>query len=782
MTEKLKFRISSALKDVIGQDLITDDFVAVFELIKNAFDAFAQNVTILFVLDEDKNNKIYIIDDGKGMSKQDLMEKWLFVAYSAKKAGLEDKVKKEYSGYKGIGRFSSDRLGHTLCIQAKTKSDKRVNCIDVNWDDFENDSKDEFINVDVAYSEKPSFLLPKGVTKNDSGVILEIGSLRNEESWDRDKLLKLKISLQKLIDPIGDTKKIEIKCGREIKNDTIEEQTKNPPRIVNGIINNTILEVLEGKTTKIKAQITPQGILQVEIVDRGTFIYKTEEDISDVFPELLLSGFYLELFFLNRSAKSTFSRRMGISAVDYGSLFLIRNGFRVFPIGEEEDDYWGLGRRKQQGYARYVGNRDILGYVKISGSEEQFRESSSRNQGLIQNTAAKELNDCVIICIRKFEAYVADITWKDKLDKDNAIFERMGLDNNRYKIIGLIEKLSNSNNIKVIDYNHNLVSILNEKATDFEPSLKKLQSIAGTLNDEELIKQISIAEKALLKAKIAEQEAEKNAEKERQARKKAEGKAQEAADRAKAITIEKVKFENAYEEEVKRNLFLSGTGSRDKELLEGFMHQIVLYASQTKGSLENILQFPDNIEEITLSELKDLFSDLFEINEKIISTSRFATTANFRMKSSMITEDINAFITEYLETISRAYNTRINIISDIDNSSFEFAFNPIEMGMMIENFISNSTKANASSITFKTSIKAKVLDLVIEDNGKGLDKRITKKERIFEKGYTRSDGSGSGSGLGLYFCKNQIEALGGDLKFSQVQPNRGISFIIRMAK
>jgi len=42
------FRISSALKTIIGRELITDDFVAVFELVKNAFDAHARNVEIRF--------------------------------------------------------------------------------------------------------------------------------------------------------------------------------------------------------------------------------------------------------------------------------------------------------------------------------------------------------------------------------------------------------------------------------------------------------------------------------------------------------------------------------------------------------------------------------------------------------------------------------------------------------------------------------------------------------------------------------------------------------------
>ena len=41
---KRKFRVSAELKNIIGRDLITDDFVAIFELVKNSFDARAPRV------------------------------------------------------------------------------------------------------------------------------------------------------------------------------------------------------------------------------------------------------------------------------------------------------------------------------------------------------------------------------------------------------------------------------------------------------------------------------------------------------------------------------------------------------------------------------------------------------------------------------------------------------------------------------------------------------------------------------------------------------------------
>ena len=93
------FRISSELKNVIGQDLITDDFVAIFELVKNSFDAQASKVSVIFNLD-DKDPSIHIVDDGKGMSIQDIRKKWLFLAYSAKKEGTEDNVAASKAGKK----------------------------------------------------------------------------------------------------------------------------------------------------------------------------------------------------------------------------------------------------------------------------------------------------------------------------------------------------------------------------------------------------------------------------------------------------------------------------------------------------------------------------------------------------------------------------------------------------------------------------------------------------------------------------------------------------------
>ena len=48
MKKEMQFKISSALKDIIGRDLINDDFIAIFELVKNSYDAYATKVKISF--------------------------------------------------------------------------------------------------------------------------------------------------------------------------------------------------------------------------------------------------------------------------------------------------------------------------------------------------------------------------------------------------------------------------------------------------------------------------------------------------------------------------------------------------------------------------------------------------------------------------------------------------------------------------------------------------------------------------------------------------------------
>lgn len=778
MPKNLQFRVSSSIKSIIGRDLITNDFVAIFELVKNSVDAGAKNVLIYFDFENDIEPRIFIVDDGKGMSFEDIQKKWLFLGYSAKREGTEDESAKIYAGNKGVGRFSCDRLGATLSLQTRSNKDSIVNFVTVEWGDFEINSLAHFTDIDIEYDELVDFQVPEFITRPAKGVVLEIGKLREEASWTRRKLLDLKYSLQKLINPFGDSDErvqIEVRCPRESKEDNFEyieaKKQDRPSSIVNGRVKNEIVDTLEAKTTWLRSYIDESGQLYFELHDRGELIYRTKEQLPEGLEPLTRAKYNADIYFLNRSAKATFARRMGINSRDFGSLFLIRNDFRVFPVGDEGTDYWGLDRRKTQGHARFLGNRDIMGRIIVSGSEDDFKESSSRDKGLIDSPAALALKECVLFTIRRLERYVVGVSWKDAIDKDFDSIDRMMIDSNRARIISLISDLANSSDIEVLEYNHNIVDILSEKSEEFEPSLGELRKLAIKIENPELAKRVEKAEKVLKKAKDSEFQALALAEKEEAARRKAEGVARKAE-------VEREVARKAYKEEVSRNLFLRASSSRDKEHLENFIHQMIYFAAHNKQLIQNQIQSISKKEGNDWKKVLDGFYELREGIEKIIVTSRYLTSAEFRLKSGRTDGDLIGFMVEHLEKMAPLYISGLNIRVLAPDKQFDLNFPPIEIGMILDNLISNSKKARASEIQFEISMETKIMKVIVSDNGRGLAEDILEPEMIFDRGVTRT----RGSGLGLHFCREQMRSMSGEIALTNPQPMIGFSVTLTFTK
>jgi sensor histidine kinase regulating citrate/malate metabolism len=85
---KLKWRFDVSTFRLIGRDLITDRVTALFELVKNCYDANAQNVNVIFenVGAGKKQAVIRVEDDGYGMSFEDIRDKWMVIGTSSKRA------------------------------------------------------------------------------------------------------------------------------------------------------------------------------------------------------------------------------------------------------------------------------------------------------------------------------------------------------------------------------------------------------------------------------------------------------------------------------------------------------------------------------------------------------------------------------------------------------------------------------------------------------------------------------------------------------------------------
>lgn len=739
---KKSFRVSTGLKDLIGRDLITDDFVAVFELVKNSFDAHANNVRLHFL-----DDKIVIVDDGKGMSQAAVVEKWLAVAYSAKRDGSEDadyrdkldSRRRTFAGAKGVGRFSCDRLGSQLRLSSHSSA-QPVQILQIDWRRFEADAKENFNDIEIDLTEAQSFPDPVFQPKGKNGTVLEISDLRAD--WDREKLGNLKRELSKLIDPFGSGTKrfqIDIVAPDEEEQDAedrrLNEQKREdqPDRlIINGPVENPILDVLSGRTTSIKIELADDGNTIVSTLeDRGELIYK----ISEVNPFAVIKQTDLtaEIYFLNQSAKLVFARRMGLPSKDFGSVLLFRNGFRVFPIGQDGDDFFGLELRKAQGQRRFLGGRDLIGRVDIVGVDG-FDEATSRNQGLIKTPEVIQLIDCIREkCIRRLERYVVDISWKDVIDKERDDLSRMRRDESSALIAQLVSRLAATNGVKLLAYNKNLVRIVDEKSDAFGSSLSALEILAEQTGDKALLRRVDEAKTRIKALEAAEAEA-----------REAERRAQARAMRAEgAVAV----AEQQYADEKERNAFLVAASSLDQDTVLNLHHQIMHQAGDVQHGVKRMMKKLRAGEAISTANWTDfLESTSFRISQ-IITATRFATKGGYKAQSTEIKEDLPVYISDYINTVSNYWAPQGLAVSvDGDGRAFVRKFKPIEVGIVIDNLVSNAAKAFASELKFSLSVGKGAkpeLSLIVDDNGnKGWSKTIQPISRIFEKGVTSGTGSG----------------------------------------
>lgn len=259
-TIKIPFKVSARTAKLIGLENFSTEEGAVIELVKNTYDADANNCILIFDfktkidtfvntdgIEEEiekfdkENSSIYIIDNGIGMNDKIIQNQWMTIGTDNKLYEHTTEGGRVKTGAKGIGRFALNRLGMLTNMISlptlleiengdneayKDKPNQITNNYlvpnnegvafewTVDWKDF--DKKGATVSdVEAVLSEKEninlkeeflnrfsSFPKIKEVIKQidfESGTVIEITELNDD--WNEDKLKKLFGNLEMLLPP-----------------------------------------------------------------------------------------------------------------------------------------------------------------------------------------------------------------------------------------------------------------------------------------------------------------------------------------------------------------------------------------------------------------------------------------------------------------------------------------------------------------------------------------------------------------------------------------------------
>ena len=188
-----KMRPRARLISLIGEELISDERVAIVELVKNAYDADATRVTVRFEGDDPASpERLVVEDNGHGMDLETMLTAWFEPGTIMKKRADQSPSGRLYQGAKGVGRFAAARLGEELLLDTHKKdSDTRVSVL-LEWGRFDDDSYlDE---IEIIYNTLPS-------EDVESGTVLTIENLASRKTWTEADYKNLHYRLSRLVSP-----------------------------------------------------------------------------------------------------------------------------------------------------------------------------------------------------------------------------------------------------------------------------------------------------------------------------------------------------------------------------------------------------------------------------------------------------------------------------------------------------------------------------------------------------------------------------------------------------
>lgn len=461
----LKIRPYARLLTMLGEQLIKNERIALIELIKNSYDADANWVKISFInfgeaFEITPDSKIIIEDDGTGMNAETIEKHWLNPATPVKRQKKEKvnttRKGRFIQGEKGIGRFAILKLGRKIRIISRAEGEDIENVIDYDFTKYDDDflkvdgkEKELFIDdISVSLSQRvPETIVPievhlsniSKIKRLPRGTRIEIASLKG--SWsdaklqfifrDLNRFESIFSSLSKIVNKDNkkdNDKEFKVALFKDYEWKTYQEkyleklhillESRAVFKIEDGFFDalneefrfliNGVKKTISLRDTDITAidifrrYFGKKGeVLQTRSVECGSFHF----------------GFYIFDFTPNAPLKYKLDREDKNILRDHRT-YLYRDGIRVYPYGEPEDDWLHIDAdRGTKSAGSFLSNDQVVGFVNISQSGNPKLQDKTNREGLIeQGNAAEDF----IALLRIFLAYLRlkpYARYKSDLDK-----------------------------------------------------------------------------------------------------------------------------------------------------------------------------------------------------------------------------------------------------------------------------------------------------------------------------------------------------------------------------
>ena len=409
--DNLSFHVKPRILRLLGDQLIRDANVAVFELVKNAYDADATTCTVTLAHPDNASQaRLEIEDDGCGMDEERLRNVWMVIATDFRALQRAGNVRTTRFhrfplGEKGLGRLSAHKLGHFIRLITRVKGGEEL-VVEFDWDRLEN--TEDLRHATVILQRRN----PKSFPGNKHGTILEVSRLR--ETWTRGELRRLYRAINSLCSPFkgpDDFQVILETPGCESWVDNLfasEEASRCAQYHVKGWF--------EGKEARFKYDFIVPPNTDSQLTPRKEAVYVPQVEKRDGRKNIPidLSAYKIgrvefEFWLFDRDPaviRSVTDDVKGLKTYldENGGIRIYRDGIRVYDFGEPGNDWLNLDLRRVNTPTARTSNNQILGVLRLDATQSGDLREKSNREGFIESQAYADFRDAVTSVLTNVEA------------------------------------------------------------------------------------------------------------------------------------------------------------------------------------------------------------------------------------------------------------------------------------------------------------------------------------------------------------------------------------------